>query len=88
MAQPQLTLSPFSGSEKKIREFELLLRSILAVAALQANHQPSFLRLHLRVAAIQFFQTLPLATLQILDISITALGDRFCNPLLQELHIL
>ena len=29
-----------------------------------------------------------LATRQILEFSITALGGRFCNPQLQELHIL
>ena len=43
MAQPQLTLNPFSGSEKEnFREFELLLRSILAVAALPANQPAIF----------------------------------------------
>ena len=35
-----------------------------------------------------FFKTSPLATRQILELSITALRDRFCNPQLQELHIL
>ena len=48
MAQPHLTLNPVSGSEKKnFREFELLLRSILAVAALPVNQQAKFLQLHL-----------------------------------------
>ena len=43
MAQPQLTLNPFSGSEKEnFLEFELLLRSILAVAALPAKQQSMF----------------------------------------------
>ena len=43
MAQPQLTLNPFSGSENEIfRQLELLLRSILAVAALPANQQANF----------------------------------------------
>ena len=89
MAQPQLTLNPFSGSEKEnFREFELLLRSILAVAALPANQEANFLQLHLRDAALRFFQTLPLATRQNLELSITALRDRFCNPQLQELHVL
>ena len=89
MAQPQLTLNPFSGSEKEnFREFELLLRSILAVAALPANQQANFLQLHLRDAALRFFRTLPLATSQNLELSITALRDRFCNPQLQELHVL
>ena len=45
MAQPQLTLDQFSGSEKgNFGEFELLLRSILAVAALPANQQAKFLQ--------------------------------------------
>ena len=86
MAQPQLTLNPFSGSEKEnFCEFELL-RSILAVAALPANQQANFLQLHLRHSALQFFQTLPPATRQNLELSITPLRDRFCNPQLQELH--
>ena len=52
MAQPQLTLNPFSVSEKeKFPEFELLFRSNLAVAVLPANHQANFLQLHLRDAA-------------------------------------
>ena len=86
MGQPQLTLNPFSGSEKEnFREFELLLRSILAVAALPANQQANFLQLHLRDAALRFFQTLPVATRQNLEFSITTLRDRFCNP---QLHVL
>ena len=44
--------------------------------------------MHLRDAALRFFQTLPLATRQNLELSITALRDRFCNPQLQELHVL
>ena len=89
MAQPQLTPNPFSASEKEIfREFELRLRSILAVAALPANQQAKFLQLHLRDAALRFSQTLPLATRQKLELSITALRERFCNPQLQELHVL
>ena len=89
MAQPQLTPNPFSGSEKEnFREFELLLRFILAVAALPANQQANFLQLHLRDAALRFFQNLPLATRKSLELSITALRDRFCNRQLQELHVL
>ena len=60
----------------------------MAVAALPANQQANFLQLHLRNAALRFFQTLPLATRQNLELSITALRDRFCNPQLQELHVL
>ena len=50
--------------------------------------QAIFLQLHLRDAALRFSQTLPLATRQNLELSITALGDRFCNPQIQELHVL
>ena len=56
MAQLQPTFNPFSGSEKEIlREFELLLRSILVVAALPANQQANFLQMHIRDAALRFF---------------------------------
>ena len=89
MAQPQLTPSPFSGSEKEIfRKFELLLRSTLAVAALPANQQANFLQLNHRDAALRLFQTLLLATGQNFELSITALRDRFCNPQLKEVHVL
>ena len=78
MAQPQLTFNLFSGSEKEnFREFELLIRCILTVAAPPANQQGNFLQLHLREAALLFFQTLPLGTRQSLDFSIRALRDRF-----------
>ena len=60
----------------------------MALAALPANQQANFLQLHLRDAALRFFQTLPLATRQNLELSITALRDWFCNPQLQELHVL
>ena len=60
----------------------------MAVAALPANQQTSFLQLHLQDAASRFFQSLPLATRQSLELSITALRDRFSNPQLQEVHVL
>ena len=89
MAQPQLTLSPYSGLEKEnFREFEQLLRSILAVAAIPANQQANFLQLHLRDAALRYFLTLPDATRQDLTLYLNALKDHFCNPQLQELHVL
>ena len=89
MAQPQLTLTPYSGTEQEqFREFEHLLRSILAVAVVPANQQANILHLHLRDAALRYFQTLPLATRQDLELSIAALRNHFCNPQLQELHVL
>ena len=60
----------------------------MAVAPIPANQQANFLQLHLRDAALQFFQTLPMATRQRLEPSLTAPRDRFCNPQLQELHVL
>ena len=88
-ALPQLSLTPYSGLEKEnFREFEHLLRSILAVAAVPQAQQANFLQLHLRDAALRYFQTLPVATRADLDLSLTALRDHFCNPRLQELHVL
>ena len=85
MAHPRLTLNPLFGSEKEtFCEVGLLLRSILAMVALPANQQANFLQLHLRDAALPFFQTLPLATRQILELPITALRDWFCKHQLQE----
>ena len=89
MAQAQLTLNHFSGPEKdNFREFELLFRTVLAVAAPPAKRQANFLQLHLRDAASSFFRTLLVATRQNLELSITALRDRFCNPQLQEVLVL
>ena len=89
MAQAQIQLKPYSGLEKEsFREFEHLLRSYLAVAGIANAQQANFLQLHLRDAALRFFQTLPDATRGDFDLSLTALRDRFCNPQLQELHVL
>ena len=60
----------------------------MAVGAIPNAQQSNFLLLHHRDAALGFFQTLPLATRQNLELSITALRDRFCNPHLQKLHVL
>ena len=89
MAQAQIQLKPYSGLEKeRFREIEHLLRSYLAVAGIANAQQANFLQLHLEDAALHFFQTLPDATRADLDLSLTALRDRFCNPHLQELHVL
>ena len=89
MVQPHLTLSPYSGTEKEhFRDFEHLLRSILAVAAIPANQEANFLQLQLRDAALRYFQTLPLATRQNLKLSTEALRNPLCNPQLQEFHVL
>ena len=44
------------------------------------------MQLHLRDAALIVFKTFPLATRQKLQISLTALRVRLCNPQLQNLH--
>ena len=89
MAHAQIQLKPYSGLEKEsFREFEHLLRSYLAVAVIPGAQQANFLQLHLRDAALRFFQTLPDATRIDVDLSLAALRDRFCNPQLQELHVL
>ena len=60
----------------------------MGVVALPANQQANFLQLHIRVAALRNLQALPLATSQNLELSITAPGDRFCTPHLQESSLL
>ena len=56
MAQPHISLSPFSGLERETwRDFEDLLRSIIAVTAVANDQQANFLRLHLKDGALRFF---------------------------------
>ena len=55
---------------------------------MQTLNKQNFLQLHLRDAALRFFQTLPDATRSDLDLFLTTLRDRFYNPHLQELHVL
>ena len=89
MAPPQFTLDPFPGSKKEnVSECELPFQSILVVAALKGNQQANFSHLHLRDTVLQLFQTLSLATRQNLELSITALHDRCCNPQLQKIYLL
>ena len=89
MAQPNITLKPFSGTDKEsFREFEHLLGSIIGVAAVAGAQQANFLQLHLRDAALRYFQTLAEATRNDLALSLMALRNHFCNPQLQELHVI
>ena len=48
----------------------------------------NFLQLHLRDNALQFFQTLPALTRADVPLSLAVLRDHFCNPQLQEVHVL
>ena len=85
----QIKIEPFCGAEKeKFREFEQLFRGLIGVAAVPAGQQVNFLQLHLRDAALPFFQTLDAATGANVDLTLAALRDHFCNMQLQELHIL
>ena len=65
-----------------------LVRSIIGVAAVAGAQQANFLQLHLRDAALRYFQTLPEATRNDLALSLTALRNHFCNPQFQELHVI
>ena len=59
MAQAEFLPYPFFGSKRDVfREFELLLQTILAMAAFPANQQANFSNKHVRHAVLRFFQTL------------------------------
>ena len=89
MAQPNITLRSFAGTENEsFREFERLLRSIIGVAAIANNQRANFLQLHLKDAALRYFQTLPDATRADFELSLTSLRNHFNNPQLVELHII
>ena len=49
-------------------------------------NQPQFLQLHLLDQALQLFRTLPQATRDNFELSITALRNHYCNPNLRALH--
>ena len=88
-ANAQITVEPYSGSEKEsFRQFEQLFRGFIGVAGVAAAQQANFLQLHLRDAALRYFQTLPAPTRADVDLSLTALRDHFCNQDLQEVHVL
>ena len=85
--QPHITLNPFRGkSDENWPDFETLLRSLINVGNIAAGNQPQFLQLHLLDQALQFFRTLPQATRDNFELSITALRNYYCNPNLRELH--
>ena len=86
-ANAQITVEPYSGAES-FYQFEHLFRGFIGVAAIPNNQPSNFLQLHLRDAALQYFQTLPEATRNDLDLSLTALRDHFADQDLQEIHVL
>ena len=88
-ANAQITVEPYIGTEKEsFRQFEQPFRGFIGVAAIPNAQQTNFLQLHLRGDALRYFQTLPEATRQDVELSLTALRDHFCNTQLQEVHIL
>ena len=88
-ANAQIKVEPYSGAENQIfRQFEHLFRGFIGVAAIPANQQSNFLQLHLRDAALRYFQTLLEATRNDLELSLTALRDHYANQDLQEVHVL
>ena len=88
-ANAQITVDPYSGAENQnFRQFEHLFRGFIGVAAISNNQQSNFLQLHLRDAALRYFQTLPEANKNDLELSLTALRDHFANQDPQEVHVL
>ena len=85
----QIAIEPFCGAENEnFWEFEQLFRGIIGVAAVSVGQQVDFLQLHLRDAALRFFQTLYAASRANVDLTLAALRDHFCDVQLQEVHIL
>ena len=88
-ANAQITVEPYSGAKNQsFRQFEHLFRGFIGVAAIPNNQQSNFLQLHLRDAALRYFQTLPEATRNDFELSLTALRDHFANQDRQEIHVL
>ena len=89
MAQPNITLISFAGTENEsFRDIERLLRSFTGVAAITNNQKANILKLHLKDEALHYFQTLHEATRTDFELSLTSLRNHFSNPQLVELHII
>ncbi len=89
MAQARINVEPFKGIDKEsFRQFEQLFLGVIGVEQVPAAQLANFLQLHLRDGALRYFQTLPEATRQNLDLALTALRDQFCNVQLHKVHIL
>ena len=89
MANAQINITPFSGSETdNFNEFEQLITGAIGVAAIAAAQQANFLQLHLKGDALRYFLTLPEATRLIFADSITALRNIFTQDNLREIRII
>ena len=89
MAHAQISVEPFGGSDNEdCAQFEQLLQGYVGVAGIANAQQANFLQLHLRDSALRFYQTLPALTRADVPLSLAALRGHFCNPQLQEVHVL
>ena len=89
MAHAQISIEPFGGSDNEdFAQFEQLFQGYVGVAGIANAQQANFLQLHLRDSALRFYQTLPALTRADVPLSLAALRDHFCNPQLQEVHVL
>ena len=82
-----VSIQKFGGSStENWTDFELLFRSLIDVANINADRRVDYLKLQLQDAALQFFHTLDDRTRNDLELTLTALKDHFCNPKLKEIH--
>ena len=86
---PTVALTKFSGLTSECwTDFESLFRSMITVANVGNDRQCAFLQIHLTGSALQFYQTLPQATKENLDLSLAALRNHYHNPNLREVHLI
>ena len=89
MAHAQISVEPFDGSDNEdFAQFEQLFQGYVGVAGIANAQQANFLQWHLRDSALRFYQTLPALTKADVPHCLAALRDHFCNPQLQEVHVL
>ena len=88
-AQAQINIEPYSGKDtENFPQFEQLFQGFIGVANITNNQRANFLQLHLRDAALWYFQNLSEATRLDVDLSLNALRDQFCNNQIREIHVL
>ena len=90
-ANAQITVDPIAEPKVKMAANSStfsFFRGFIDVAAIIVNQQLNLLHLQLRDAALRCFKTLPDATRNDLELSLTALRDHFANQHFQEFHVL
>ena len=90
-ANAQITVDPIAEPKIKMSANSStfsFFRGFIDVAAIIVNQQLNLLHLQLRDAALRYFKTLPDATQNDLELSLTAHRDHFANQDFQELHVL